>query len=883
MDPKQTLFGHGQTTFPPMFDKEPPPMNNESSDDGNWQAFSSSNDVASNDWSDFSTIPSFNMDNTDMEWGNLSPPPFSPDLENHKPIVDEFKQGTSEYSSQLRTSLKNSPVIHGTNVISEVDDSVESGFGLFYKDDNDDAIIDTFGDFAGTDSFDNIYFNKDTSNMDTILFTADNTMIPLDEGETQNVTDCKDDLLEYEIKEASFPVMLNQENENNDKNKKLQENTLKQRETLIANELNKDKVDRMENVMDFIPQVFKPTVDILSDDVVTSSATSATVETCESTGFVDCLNPGSTISEIKTDDFGNFNSENCNLTLENGTEKFKSVLIEEQNNDFDQFSSVKSNSVEEKSDDFGSFDNFPFGKSNSFEAKSDDVYNSESDIFTVGDKETEDFGDVGKFDFENTSTVSKEKTTDFDLKFENDTSSDGDTVDFYNLNTENTLSTSVEKNIDDFADYDNLKCESPSVELKTVNYDDFDNFNSENSKFMPGAEKINIFDDLNTRDSMSTLETKAGVDDFDADDCEPSVDGLKINDFDKFIDLNSEGYKSTTVADKVNDFGDFNSDKSTTADEETENFKNVGNFSSENSKSAAVTERENDIGGFNYENCVSTILDSKTEDFGDFNSEDSTPAAVVNIDFDKFNSENCEKKNIEKTEDFGDFGDFNSDSSNSVAVTDKGNDFGDFNSEIDEKTEDFGDFNAEIDKKTGDFGDFNSEIDEKTEDFGDFGDFNSDSSKSVAVTDKGNDFGDFNSEIDEKTEDFGDFGDFNSDSSKSVAVTDKGNDFGDFNSEIDEKTEDFGDFNSEIDEKSEDFGDFNFESGFNSEKEVFAKPSNEFGDFGGFNTDQSEVINTQKFTDFSSHKQMKPDTNVFVNISASAGGQENKAFKSQVS
>ena len=149
MNHENGLYGTGHSTFPPLYDSEPPPLSPEDdsavagADLGPFGNFSSTTDTNESDWAQFSQIK-----NDEFSWGKFSPTPY----ENNTDIVSETKNVTvigDPGLSATNTVNQISPLSYGTQlVMSTISDDMicnenkkkentdESGFGLFYKDDN---------------------------------------------------------------------------------------------------------------------------------------------------------------------------------------------------------------------------------------------------------------------------------------------------------------------------------------------------------------------------------------------------------------------------------------------------------------------------------------------------------------------------------------------------------------------------------------------------------------------------------------------------------------------------------------------------------------------------------------------------------------------------
>ena len=138
MNHENGLYGTGHSTFPPLYDSEPPPLSPKDdsavagADLGPFGNFSSTTDTNESDWAQFSQIK-----NDEFSWGKFSPTPY----ENNTDIVSETKNVNTvnqisplSYDTQLVMSTISDDMICNENKKKE--NAGESGFGLFYKDDN---------------------------------------------------------------------------------------------------------------------------------------------------------------------------------------------------------------------------------------------------------------------------------------------------------------------------------------------------------------------------------------------------------------------------------------------------------------------------------------------------------------------------------------------------------------------------------------------------------------------------------------------------------------------------------------------------------------------------------------------------------------------------
>ena len=149
MNHENGLYGTGHSTFPPLYDSEPPPLSPEddstvaTSDLGLLGNFSSTTDTNESGWAQFSQTK-----NDEFSWGTFSPAPYK----NNTDAVSETKNITAVCDPGLSTTNtvnQISSLSYGTQlVMSTISDDMicnenkkkentdESGFGLFYKDDN---------------------------------------------------------------------------------------------------------------------------------------------------------------------------------------------------------------------------------------------------------------------------------------------------------------------------------------------------------------------------------------------------------------------------------------------------------------------------------------------------------------------------------------------------------------------------------------------------------------------------------------------------------------------------------------------------------------------------------------------------------------------------
>ena len=774
MNHENGLYGTGHSTFPPLYDSEPPPLSPgddstvATSDLGLFGNFSSTTDTTTDtsepDWAQFSQIQ-----NDEFSWGTFSPTPY----ENNTDTVSDTKNVTAVDDPGLSTTNtvnQISSLSYGTQLVMSTisddmicneskkkDNTDESGFGLFYKDDNgnpsnennyldskykDDTIFVgnvefnsknndgnlDFGDFADFDNAESVN-DSGTKFANFASFSSSFNYTSVDQG-IHSITPaklCNDGVdLNHQCSPNKTDVVI--ETEKSRQNEEQPNNLQGESPSLKNLEAAKEKTKSTNQ--DFVKEEMKYITNSFSKKISDNKTSNELKKKNESESFP---------TELDQTNLNSLDDSLEKFQLKNEIQIPKSANeIAKSNSDNNSMISKFSNKSE--SSFGGTFDNSIV---NQFNLDNESLKVNHSDTVTVEMNESTSQHNTIDPDmqvFPSETEVSRvfphRKSEENDLLYNNDNNGARTEHDSVNclgfIGTQTIISRSAE------SDNHELQSFSDSKEMK-------------NSDISASMTSLAIEKDLNDNNNEVYLNSESkdfgNFEAFDSGDTTANFDSENIDDSGKFCSI--EGEKDAYHKETFKDKKELDSKDQVISSTQTDVNSISGNSFE---KSQSVTE----IIEANHE------LDKCGDFVPDFTMEIGERHEHISNEFGEFDTlENKESSNeygylkdssVPSNGEFVDFGDFDSNLSVVIDEQNEGNSnefnafssheksgdidlegFGDFDSNFpvcanpqDSKDsyEEFNDFSSQTcEDKTVDFGDLRQK--NENNDFGAFGDFDS--------------------------------------------------------------------------------------------------------------------------------------------------------------
>ncbi|XP_057317028.1 uncharacterized protein LOC130658021 [Hydractinia symbiolongicarpus] len=839
--------------FVPVFDTEPPPMNDEDDVVLDSESFAKFTHNTTDDWGDFSNFESAGATDINSDWNRFSPPPLSPAASSQTVLsngTEDVKQkksnewgSFSNFSTSQHEDASNSNTLNNSTkttstkldysvqlrlpVTSQLEIEEKSGFGLFYKDDSSGELETntSFGDFTDfasssnlNDNFDNVYFKNDTmtnndkqteNNIDiftnkmneniTQQGTSSNRFESLASDNFGDFSSIETNIKGLNVINSTVPVV--------------------NKDTNMAN--NSETFGNINAKIDNQPKDNNHVDDIFDHEKISCEKEHITIIDTNKM-YLNDNKP----DNLKVSLMQEFNMPNdCYGVPGEDTKQLTSDSTISQAHDFKTTAQAKGKTYSAsviKSKEFGDIstseqtDNF-----GGFETAAQVEESKDVNFVT----ESEEFGDFGTSDetdnfggFETTAQIGEIKDVNFvtESKEFGDLGTSEETDNFDGFETTPQIEESKDVNfVTESKEFGDL-----GTSDETDNFGDFETTaqigESKDVNFVTESEEFGDFGTSDETDNFGDFETTAQIE--ESKDGNSVTESKEFGDFgtskqtDNFGDFETTAQikesKDVNFVTESEEFGDFGTS------DETDNF---GDFETtaqiEESKDGNSVTESKEFGDFG--------TSKQTDNFGDF----ETTAQI---------EESKDVNFVTESEEFGDFG-----------TSDETDNFGDFETTAQiEKSKDgnsvteskeFGDFGTS--KQTDNFGDF-----ETTAQMGEI--------KDVNFVTESKEFGDLGTS--DETDNFGDF-----ETTAQMGESKDGNSFS--------ENKEFGDFGTS--DETDNFGDFKTTAQIGESKDVnFVTESKEIGDldtseqtdnFGDFETtaqirenDVNSVGNNKEFGDF---------------------------------